>query len=163
MTEYNQDLNCEKEYRQDFTFEVINPILYQDSDSSSEQETTTLVLYAPSNKLSKQKDKLRQQIIAAFLNAGKNSNAAQTQNNKEEKKSLESEEILFAIAASENCINIKEEFKKLLIAGCGSLDGKVTIGMHHIETISDDELEELMGQYIINFIIASWMKRLFEK
>jgi len=148
-------------YQSDFTYELKEPISYQ--DETGQKETKTLVLYAPSNKLSKQKSKLRQKVIASFLALGGNSNN-QNKSNENEKASLEPEQVLFALAASNQFIEMKQEFCDLLKNGCASLEGKCnTITDYHLQQIDDEELEEVMGQYIVNFIIASWMKRLLAK
>ena len=148
-------------YKSDFTFELSNPISYQ--DETGQKETKTLVLYAPSNKLSKQKVKLRQKVITSFLALGGGSRN-QNKANEDEKASLEPEQILFALAANDKFIDIKNEFCDLLKSGCLSLEGKCnTVTDYHLQQINDEELEEVMGQYIVNFIIPLWMKRLLAK
>ena len=151
-----------QEYKKDFTFELHEPIKYQ--DENSEKETKMLVLYAPSNKLAAPKAKLRQKILTAFYEMSKGSDKTESTQSTKEKNKLEPEALLFAIALSEDGIEIKETFKDLLKDGCLSLDGKFNdITSWHLDQIEDDEFEEMMGEYIINFIIPSWMKRLLAK
>lgn len=154
-----------QKYKKSFTFELQQHIKYQ--DDNGECETRTLVLYAPSNQLTALKAKLRQKILAAFFAMSKNSGQQATIENNDKKRReepIKSEEILLAIAASEYIVEIKEVFKKLLKEGCLSLDGKLDkITDWHLEQIDDDEFEEMMGEYAVNFIIPSWMKRLFGK
>lgn len=149
-------------YNKDFTYELERPILYQ--DETGEKETHTLVLYAPSNQLAEQKGILRQKVLAAFVEAGNSSSANKPDKEEKKKDKIEPEEILFAIAVSKHFLEIKTAFRELLKNGCLSLDGKIDkITNWHLDQIEDEELEEVMGQFIVNFIIPSWMKRLLAK
>ncbi len=52
--------------------------------------------------------------------------------------------------------------KKLLTSGVALIDGETKLIKPHIESMDPDELEEMLGGYMANFILASALKKLLD-
>jgi len=149
-------------FTKDFEFKLSDELTYA-SQEFGEKKTTKLVLFAPSNSDKKIATKLRYIIIN---NMSKQSSVQQSNIDKKadtakiEKNDLKTFVMAFIYNLPEDEMErFKELFWDLMYQNKCLIDNKTPINSHLAEKISLDDEDELIGEYIANFILPSWMKR----
>ena len=56
-----------------------------------------------------------------------------------------------------------DDLKEILIHGGAFLEPGKPLGLMHFEQLCDDDLELILGEYIANFLIPSWMMQAMKK
>lgn len=110
-------------------------------------------------------------IKQAFMNAGKksgggdSSGSSQTQTSDDQDIEITNAEqvagMLYSNLDYNEISRVMEAFIDLLTSGCGiALEERLTT--FHIDQIDSEDLDNMLGEYIVNFLIPSWMKRLMK-
>lgn len=68
---------------------------------------------------------------------------------------------LFSTKTADEMDEILNAFKRLLLDGCGTFEG-ITATDHYLNQIDGDDFDSMLGEYIANFILPSWMKQLMK-
>ena len=116
-----------------------------------------VLLKAPSAKNRKSAFTMKQMFMRAVMSqqemAAKNSQVLQEENKKDAK--VQASDIISLVMASNECFDhFNEQFKDMLCAGCGSIEGeKFTKPMY--DELSLDDAEKLLGEYIQAFLMKS--------
>ncbi len=66
--------------------------------------------------------------------------------------------VLYMNTSSEEIICIMNDFKELLFAGCGLVED-VVVTEYVLSQLLVKDIELLLGEYIVNFIVPSWMQQ----
>lgn len=134
-----------------FDFNLSGPINYHAEGTSEEGHSLTLA--APSVKARKKSAKLKQGVMRAVSSLQGN---ADTQSDKKGKEDIKGEEILALIQMSDiDYGEYIDTFIDLLCKGVCKIEDKVEITSNIAEDISFEDMEKLMGEYLVNFILGS--------
>lgn len=142
---------------QSFEYDLEVRVKY--AHDGTEQEASYILLKAPTANNSRYTAKLKQGFFRAirdFENTG--TEAAQPSS----KDSISGDEILGAIMMSKSVDfgQYTEDFKAFMCKGVALLDGKEPFKEKLFEQLTEDDLMSIMGGYLENFLIASWMKKI---
>ena len=135
-----------------FDFTLSEPIDYQAKGENT--KASLLELSAPAVNNRKKVAKLKQGFMRV-INGLKNPDAKGAEGKKSNEK-VKPEEILALIQMG--AIEYDEYmdiFVSLLVSGICKVEGEVDITQHMVDKISFEDMERLMGEYLINFIIGS--------
>jgi len=56
----------------------------------------------------------------------------------------------------------QDDFKEILLGNCCFVDKDMPLNEMMYNQISDDDINLLLGEYIANFLIPSWMKQMMK-
>jgi NADH dehydrogenase FAD-containing subunit len=126
-------------------------------------DAAKVLLKCPSSK--HQRDRLI--IKNGFMNNDKaqdggNQNAKKDDDFNELKESEKILGMLYSMKKADQMGEILDAFKRLLVNGCGIVEG-IALTETYIDEIDANDLDDMLGEYIVNFILPSWMKRLMNK
>jgi len=146
----------------EFDFKLDTPINYH--KGGSEEECKMLLLRAPSYKNRKTTIKLKQNFMRA-LKSLEGSDADQKKKTKQSNENpFTAEAIIAALFMSDVDLNdILDDFEILLTHGCCFIPPEVQLIGQHYNQISENDLTRLLGEYIENFLVPSWMTQLMNK
>lgn len=150
-----------QKYKSEFTFKLIKPIPYHDG-GNSEAIAKELILKAPSNRQRRQTAKLKQGFFRA-LNDIQNSkqDSGESSDNAEE---ISGEAVLTIIMMSKvDFADYQDVFRELLLNDIAFITDNQKLKSHNYDEISDTDSDKLMGEYIANFLLSSWMSKLMSK
>ena len=146
--------------RDEFEFALSRPITYHHNGQS--EEASLLILKAPSYKQDEERTRIQQGFHRALtgLNSGGES----------KDKPVATEEVkiggtdIFAImlASAVDMVAFKKDFKKLLTSGVCMVEGRESLTSPLYDKIYPEDLDNLMGEYIGNFILSSRLKTLLK-
>jgi hypothetical protein len=149
----------------EFEYTLSSPIKYQ--FNGEHLETNILYLKAPADVHRKIAPKIAQDLMRAFM-AQNESFEAKKKEGKKGKKDEEEElkeevgitkEAIIMILYSSRVLDIvefKEKFRELLLSnGICSLNNSVYLSTGHLQQIDQREIDDLMGDYISNFLLPS--------
>ena len=154
-------------FTKEFAFTLSEPITYQ--FELGEKKTSELTLRAPSNSQAKLVDRMRKELVSAFMGMSAKFSGLADTSKKEGKKQDPSDDkgelsYLMLLYGSDIDIEVyKDAFCELLLDGVCLLDNKIKLTKSLLDDIYYEDLTEMMGTYTENFIVPSWMKRLLAK
>jgi hypothetical protein len=111
---------------------------------------------------------LKHTMLSAFKKAG-NENANQnTTSNKENVNAdgISNAEqlisVLYMTVDSEDIAKVFDEFRDLLISGNGKVEDVIVTDLI-LEQICLEDFEKMLGEYLENFLLPSWMKKAMQR
>ena len=143
----------------EFKFILTKRFTYAFKGDNAEAEFVTL--YAPTSKTTRECAALKQ----AFFRAMGDREGKQT-GEADEDAEIEGQDILSLLAMSTavDLPEIMDVAKKLfMLPGIALLDGETKFGQQVMDRMSMDDFENMLGEYMVNFTLASSLKRLKEK
>ena len=153
------------EFKSEFEFTLNSPIKYQ-SQGDHHHDGRLLVLKAPSNKVRANRAKLKQAFMASVSEGEqKVSDAAENQKDTVIADDEMPDYILMMLYASKsiNMAEVLDEFMNLLTIGkCCKVEGAEDLTKSMFEEMDADDTDRLLGEYMANFIIASFLKKMKE-
>ena len=145
----------------EFQFELTQPIKYH--ANGDDVEATFVTLAAPSYKQMDKCVPLKQAFYRAAASMGDDSEDAVTTevDVSPDKPSITPEELISLFYQSD------EDMVKIVLYGVelfkvpsiAQVDGSVNMTQPLIEKLSQDDIENMLGQYMINFILASALSK----
>lgn len=126
-------------------------------------QVNKILLKSPNSKQQLKRILIKEAIIKAFA-ANERANISaenKSKNNVEISKEEEVEAViglLYAYLHCEKINDVLEAFKYLLKDGCGIFEDKATVTDYYLEQM-DDDIEAMLGEYIVNFILQSRTKQ----
>lgn len=133
----------------DFAYDLKTPINYHASGEN--KEATAVILSAPSNKQRRAAARLKQFFFQA-INAMKTDDQPSDNDGKKPKGS----DIVALLMMSDVDIDdVHEAFKDILITGCAMIDGATSLTSLHYDALSYEDTEEMLGEYLVAFLIPS--------
>lgn len=140
----------------EFIFELTTPIKYHDTTEGVEVEASFITLFAPTFKVMERTAPLKQSFFRAMASLQDDEKEQEPKNQGEEQE-LTPEALISLLYQSD-----EDMFKVLLHAvalfrtkGVAKVQGTVDLNALLIEQLGQDQLEEMLGQYMVNFILAS--------
>ena len=152
-------------------FKLETPVAYQ-CDGGNHQGSL-LILKAPSNKVRAHRARLKQAFMQAIAE-GEDRGAKDSPEVKDPEAQkdviIEDDEmggyVLMMLYAAKNIniVEIIEEFKSLLVHGkCCRVEGSVDMTSSIFDSMDADDSDRLMGEYLANFILASFLSKVQTK
>jgi len=146
---------------ENITFKLTNPIKYitKEGDSS---ESSALFLYSPPASMKRVPIKLRGYFTKAMKRAASSDLAklegAPTKDSSDEGMDGDAVVQMLYMMIPEDMEAVHDQFK-ILIVGSGVVKVQNEVGLTGAlyDMITQIELDELLGEYLANFMIASWM------
>jgi len=139
----------------EFQFELSKPLKYH--SGGEEIEGNFITLYAPSKKQMKNNVALKE---AFFKAVSSQEGDASTENKASEKVELNGLDVIdmmyiTGVPMHTVLLSATELFK----SGVAKIDGSVGLTQPILDDIDQDDLEAMTGEYMVNFTIASFLKR----
>jgi hypothetical protein len=122
-------------------------------------EATSVVLIAPSAKHLQYTAILKQGFFQA-INSVSESQSKQAEPEKEAEMKGDDLLSMMYMAKDVDITKIHLAARELFKSGVGKLDGVQDLNQPLIDKISADDFEKMVGEYLINFILASALKKL---
>ena len=133
----------------DFAYELKTPISYHAGSDNKEAES--VILSAPSNKQRRPAARLKQFFFQAIKDLKAEDQAA----NDDGKKPKGSDIVALLMMSDVDANAVHDAFKDIATSGCAMLDGAVSINDSLYEKMSFEDTEEMLGEYLVNFLIPS--------
>ncbi len=140
----------------EFDYELKVPFLY--AYAGNQEKALMITLKAPTVKTPYRAD-LKQCFFRAIPQDGKEEAKGEAGT-----KMFTGSDILFTISMSRevSLSSFIEYGKSLLASGVALVDGQTKLTKLLIDAMDPDELENMLGEYMVNFILASALKKLNE-
>lgn len=139
-------------------FNLNKPVKYH--KNGNEELSYQLTLYAPAGRHRQELVKLKQgflKSISSLQGSYNQSNANQSQEN----QGIGSDEIIMILMMSDVDMNkYFDNFKALLCKNICYVDPNQKLTEYIYDNIDLDDLERLLGEYLSNFLLSSWIQRL---
>lgn len=147
------------DFKSEFIFELTQELGYQ--QGGEHLTTKTLILKAPSNKVRRQCANLKQGFFRAINSLSKGSEGSKEDGKEKDEGSIDGKAVLTAIMASDvSLADYQEDFKSMLLGGVCWIVDDIKMTDPIFNEMLDMETERLMGEYITNFLLTSWMEKL---
>jgi hypothetical protein len=147
--------------KDEIEFKLVKPILHHKGGESI--ECKVLILHAPSAANRKYTTRLKQAFMRAInsMNQGKGNEAPSNQDAVDEaKKELTGVNVCGLLLMSDIDLNeCYENLKEILLNGTAFIDKEKIMSKMHFEQLCDEDIELILGEYIANFLIPSWMRQ----
>ena len=144
----------------EFNYVLKTKFGYANKGESAQAEFITLT--APTSRTTRECAALKQ----AFFRATSEQESTTTVSNAEVDIDIDGSDImaLLAISKSVDLPDVMDIGKKLFqMPGIAQIDGETKLGNTHIDRMSVDDFEAMLGEYLINFILASSLRQMKEK
>lgn len=158
-----------EEYKSEFTFTLIKPVTYQEKGQAG-VVSTEIRLMAPSNKQRRQVAILKEGFFGAIdetqsknkLSKEEIASAKEDIAATEEDDAFGVPQILYLLlsAKSVDLNKYQEAFRELLLNEIAWVSETQKLTAPIYDELSIDDTESMMGEYISNFLLSSWMKKL---
>ena len=150
----------EEELKTTVDFELSERLLY--SNKTGEQAEGTFVrLTAPTSKHFRECAMLKQ----AFFRSIPQDQEHEAKVEKEETPSMSAQDVIVILSMSKGAelADVYEVAKRLLTNGVAQIDGVVKLKPLHVEKMSHEDFEGMVGEYLVNFTLASSLRAMKEK
>ena len=127
------------------------------------QEASFVELTSPTSRHSKECGALKQAFFRAQNSLQVSKGARQGVEIPDEK--INGEDVVMMLAASKD-VDLPEVFdvaRKLFTGGVALLDGETKLTVGVIDRMSQDDFEAMLGEYLVNFTLASLLEKMNEK
>lgn len=141
-----------------FTFDTTKPFQYQ--LDGKHLESSSLTLYAPSYKTRTSTNILKQLFFRAAKSFDSSSNT-NSKNKADDNETISPEDIILMLYASSVDISqVFDAFEKILLSGHCKIANEIELRQHHLECMDTEDVEKILGRYLSDFLLASWMSKL---
>jgi hypothetical protein len=151
------------EIKSEFIFQLSTPIYYQE-DGDARVEARELTLKAPSNKQRRESAELKQGFMRTLKAMANDSGDVEVDANAKgaDKKETGSDEILSIMMMSKEVdfVDYQESFRKLLLNDIAWITEKQRLTSPLYDTLSDEDTDRLLGEYLSTFLLSSLMSKL---
>lgn len=147
--------------KESYNHELVNKFNYGDKGNLAEAQFITF--NAPTSKTLVLCSKLKQFF---YQSMPKQDSSVQVDTSEVKEVEIDGDSIMMMIASSkevdlgEVLLTAKELFKNEEIA---QLDGEQKLTVPILDSLDNDELEEMVGRYLANFILASALRKMNQK
>lgn len=143
----------------EFDYQLIDPIGYHYKGEVI--EGTFITLKAPSSKNTVECAQLKQAFFRAIPQSEGNVELSSS-DKKEAEEALTGESIisLLSMSSKVDLSVVLLTAKKLFCSGIALMEGETKITAPIISEMSYDDLESMLGEYLVNFILASALKKM---
>lgn len=146
----------------EFEFNLSVPIKHHKGGESV--DCSKLILRAPSANDRRQTTRLKQLFMRAIQSTQKNFADQQPIKQKKEQTKLDGVSVTGLLLMSDiDLMECYDQLKIILLNNCAFIENEKPITEFHFNQLADDDLELLLGEYIANFLIPSWMEKMMNQ
>ena len=140
----------------DFQFELTTPVKYH--SGGEEVEGNFITLYAPSKKQMKNNIALKEAFFKAVSKQEESTTTTKEKISEQEKLSgLDLIDMMYISGVPMHSVLLSAT--ELFKSGVAKIDGSVSLTQPILDGISQDDLEAMTGDYMVNFTLASFLSR----
>ncbi len=145
------------ERKTEHDFYLLVPLSY--SSGSSQHDATFIRLFAPSSKVSRECSALKQAFLRAVPKEVSASAAPTPENSADDLTGSDVIQIL-ALSTVVDLPDVLEVGRRLLVApGISKVEGEVKLTSTLLERMSQEDFENMLGEYMVNFTLASTLSK----
>lgn len=150
----------EEELKTEVNFQLSEPLLYGNKNGE-QSEGTFIHLTAPTSKHYRECATLKQ----AFFRSIPQDQTQEEKTEEEEPTPMTAQDVIVILSMSKGAelADVYEVAKRLLTNGVAQIDGQVKLKSLHVEKMSQDDFEKMVGEYLVNFTLASSLRAMREK
>lgn len=149
----------------EFEFKLTTPINHHKGGDSIACDT--IILRAPSFNHRRNTIKLKQLFMRAVNTIQKNVASQDASKQKQQKTELDGTAVAGLLLMSDiDLMECIEQFKEIILKDnrpCAFIENEKLMTKMHFDQLSDDDLELMLGEYIANFLIPSWMEKMMNQ
>lgn len=147
-----------EEKTEEFDFTLSKPVKY--SYKGVDTDGTFIRLTEPTMKLMSKTVPFKAAFSAACVKIEDDKESSEDiKKDNAEKSTIDGKEmmgLLYAYTSGNEMVNLFDRARKLfLTVGVASVEGSVDLTRSILETMSPDDFENMLGEYLVNFILAS--------
>lgn len=140
-----------------FTFELSEPIEY--SAQGELRDGKSITFYAPKPSQRKRVMKLKQAFFQSLPKATGTEAPREKQTNTEDPE-IDGDAVLLIIAQSDTDYAEFIETGRFVLCDNGKIEDAVSLTSVTLDKVSMDDMEQMVGQYVANFIVKSALSSL---
>ena len=145
------------ERKTEYDFYLLVPLSY--SSGSSQHDATFIRLFAPSSKVSRECSALKQAFLRAVPKEASTVDAPSPENSADDLTGSDVIQIL-AISTNVELPDVLEVGRRLLLApGISKVEGEVKLTSTLLERMDQEDFENMLGEYMVNFTLASTLSK----
>ena len=150
--------NEKTERKTEHDFYLDTPLSY--SSGSSQHDATFIRLYAPSSKVSRECSALKQAFLRAVPKEASTGAKAQADNSAADNLIGSDVIDILAMSADVELPDVLDIGKRLLLApNIAKVEGEAKFTNALLERLSQEDFENMVGEYLVNFILASTLSK----
>lgn len=147
----------QNERKTEHDFYLLVPLSY--SSGSSQHDATFIRLFAPSSKVSRECSALKQSFLRAVPKVESASTATTSDNSSNDLNGSDVIEIL-ALSTDVDLPDVLEVGRRLLLApNIAKVEGEVKLTNALMERLDQEDFENMVGEYMVNFTLASTLSK----
>jgi len=147
------------EYKTEIEFNLSSPVKYHAGGKI--EESYTLILKAPSNRVGRQCNQLKQGFMRALKGLADSSGDVKVHNGDAKKQEITAEEIIEVLQMSEiDYSDYVETFKSLLTNKMAMVSNDIALNGVMFDELSIDDTDKMLGEYLESFLLVSQLKKL---
>lgn len=139
----------------EFQYELTTPIKYH--SGGEEVEGAFITLYAPSKKQMKNNIVLKEAFFQAVDSQQDTVSSGKTIAEQEKLSGVDLIDLLYISGTSMHPVLLSAT--ELFKSGVAKIEGSVSLTQPILDELSQDDLEAMTGEYMVNFTLASFLKR----
>ncbi len=143
-------------------FTLTDPLSY--ATKSGDQESALWIeLRPPTTRNRRECAALKQAFFRAAAEQGDDEEKSATGEGTDQKPSAIGIITIMAMAKDVDLANVMEVAAKLFSSGVAQVEGETKLTMRLIESMSQDDFERMLGEYLVNFTLASALAQAAKK
>jgi len=146
-------------YITDFTYNLIHPVKF--ANNSKQDEIEYIVLSSPSTNQLRSSRMLKQLIMRGMLEVSNKIDTKEEVKGKKQNAGIDCDAVLLMMYGS-NC-DVDEyfsAFERLLKTEIAKINGtNIALIPDLYNSLSPDDIDNILGEYIVNFLMPSKMKK----
>lgn len=135
----------------DITYDLKTPFEYHGNGEN--RTASVIILSAPSNKQRKPAAKLKQFFFQA-INGLQGDEKADAEAKASDPKG--SDIVALLMMSNVDANDVHEAFKGIITGGCAMVEGATSLTDSLYDKLSFEDTEEMLGDYLVNFLIPSF-------
>lgn len=149
----------DKQLITEFNFKLSKPIKYADTNIADEVLSVNVVLKCPQGKHRNYLIPLKQKFFRAMMDLSSRDRNVKNESNEDSDdiNKMTGQSIMMLLYMSNiDMVEFLDQFKKMLLQGLIYIDN---VPMHSVmfDQIDPDDFEKIVGEYISNFLVSSWL------
>ena len=139
----------------EFQFELTTPVKYH--SGGEEVEGAFITLYAPSKKQMKNNIALKEAFFKAVASQEGDSSSDNKISEQGKLSGMDLIDMLYISGVSMHAVLLSAT--ELFKSGIAKVEGSVNLTQPILDGLSQDDLEAMTGEYMVNFTLAFFLKR----
>lgn len=139
----------------EFNFNLSSPAKFH--SGGEEVDGTFITFYAPSKKQMKHNIALKEAFFKAVAAQEGGTSSENKISDQKKLNGLDLIDMMYISGTDMHCVLLSAS--ELFKSGVAKIEGSVNVTQPIIDSITQDDLEAMTGEYMVNFTLASFLKR----